>query len=477
MDNLDDLMRHISHTSSECCPVEEAGAVSQTLFGSESLAETVTTLLCQRNGEHEHQQYTSSSSSRMFGLCGDQLWSSAEAGLSSLSHFQHGRLLFSQLALTTWNQRSRVHLLKRSDQLLREIKNLDNQLCRESHKIAVIYIAEGQEDKRSILSNAAGSPAFEQFISELAWEVELETHTGFLGGLQRNGDCGETAPYFATSFTEVMFHVSTRMPSSSSETLLQKTRHLGNDEVHIVWSEHSRDYRREIIATDFCDVLIVIYPLGHQMFRIQISRKPEVPMFGPLYDGAIVSRRVLSGLVRATAVSASRAKRSSLPMYHTYYEERQKSLNNLISNHRDDTSFEQFISRVFQPTSSSERWASQSEASFQQRTRSSSVMSHTKSSAAVSAGDHHTTADRDVELTRAPSDAGSSSMTISLDPSPRTVKKMSFKTTVRKASSSIQETIHGLPGAARSHLLPPPRHTPPPQTPTRGNSAASESDA
>lgn len=54
-------------------------------------------------------------------------------------------------------------------------------------------------------------------------------------------------------------------------------RHLGNDEIHIVWSEHNRDYRRGIIATEFGDVIIVIYPLPHnQLFRIQIQRKPEV---------------------------------------------------------------------------------------------------------------------------------------------------------------------------------------------------------
>lgn len=55
-----------------------------------------------------------------------------------------------------------------------------------------------------------------------------------------------------------------------------QTRHLGNDEVHIVWSENSKDYRRGIIPTEFCDVLIVIYPLPNSLFRIQVSRKPEV---------------------------------------------------------------------------------------------------------------------------------------------------------------------------------------------------------
>lgn len=53
-------------------------------------------------------------------------------------------------------------------------------------------------------------------------------------------------------------------------------RHLGNDEVHIVWSEHSRDYRRGIIPTDFGDVLIIIYPLAQGLYRIHIDKKPEV---------------------------------------------------------------------------------------------------------------------------------------------------------------------------------------------------------
>ena len=55
-------------------------------------------------------------------------------------------------------------------------------------------------------------------------------------------------------------------------------RRLGNDEVHIVWSEHGRDYRRGIIPTEFCDVLIIIYPLANHLFRIQISRKPDVSL-------------------------------------------------------------------------------------------------------------------------------------------------------------------------------------------------------
>ena len=55
-----------------------------------------------------------------------------------------------------------------------------------------------------------------------------------------------------------------------------QVRHLGNDEVHIVWSEHCRDYRHGIVNTEFGDVLIAIYPLENHLFRIKIIKKPEV---------------------------------------------------------------------------------------------------------------------------------------------------------------------------------------------------------
>ena len=57
---------------------------------------------------------------------------------------------------------------------------------------------------------------------------------------------------------------------------LNQIRHLGNDEVHIVWSEHWRDYRRTIFKTQFADVVIIVYPLPTGLFRIQIQKKPNV---------------------------------------------------------------------------------------------------------------------------------------------------------------------------------------------------------
>ncbi|XP_028251013.1 ral GTPase-activating protein subunit alpha-2 isoform X2 [Parambassis ranga] len=264
--------------------------------------------------------------------------------------FYFCRLLLNDLGMNSWDRRKSFHLLKKNSKLLRELKNLDSRQCRETHKIAVFYIGEGQEDKCSILSNSAGSQAYEDFVSGLGWEVDLATHCGFMGGLQRNGSTGLTAPYYATSTVEVIFHVSTRMPSDSDDCLTKKLRHLGNDEVHIVWSEHTRDYRRGIIPTDFGDVLIIIYPMKNHMYFIQIMKKPQVPFFGPLFNGAIVTGTLLPSLVRATCINASRAVKSRLTLYQSFYEERALYLEAIVQNHREVMTFEDFASQVFSPS-------------------------------------------------------------------------------------------------------------------------------
>ena len=63
----------------------------------------------------------------------------------------------------------------------------------------------------------------------------------------------------------------------------------------------------------------------------------------------IVDGRVLPGLVRATAINASRAKRSMLTYYQNHYEERSRALDSLIKNHKDNSTFEDFVTNVYSP--------------------------------------------------------------------------------------------------------------------------------
>uniref|UniRef100_A0A2K6JTP6 Ral GTPase activating protein catalytic subunit alpha 2 n=1 Tax=Rhinopithecus bieti TaxID=61621 RepID=A0A2K6JTP6_RHIBE len=349
-DVLDKLLENIGHTSPECLLPSQLNLNEPSLppcgMNYDQEKEIIEVILRQNAQEDEYIQSHNFDSAMKVTSQGQP------SPVEPRGPFYFCRLLLDDLGMNSWDRRKNFHLLKKNSKLLRELKNLDSRQCRETHKIAVFYIAEGQEDKCSILSNEGGSQAYEDFVAGLGWEVDLSTHCGFMGGLQRNGSTGQTAPYYATSTVEVIFHVSTRMPSDSDDSLTKKLRHLGNDEVHIVWSEHSRDYRRGIIPTAFGDVSIIIYPMKNHMFFISITKKPEVPFFGPLFDGAIVSGKLLPSLVCATCINASRAVKCLIPLYQSFYEERALYLEAIIQNHREVMTFEDFTAQVFSPSPS-----------------------------------------------------------------------------------------------------------------------------
>lgn len=114
-------------------------------------------------------------------------------------------------------------------------------------------------------------------------------------------------PYYANAACELIFHVSTRLIGDPT----QKLKHLGNDEVHVVWTEHTQQYRRETIATRFCDVLIVLQPVSPSLIRVRVETQQADVHFGPLFDGAQIHIREVPALVRETVINASRAYRVS----------------------------------------------------------------------------------------------------------------------------------------------------------------------
>ncbi|KAI8603276.1 hypothetical protein EDD21DRAFT_302523, partial [Dissophora ornata] len=180
-----------------------------------------------------------------------------------LDSYQHSRLLLSHLGLLCFDrfQEHNFVLLNHSALLDRELKSLDKKSGRETFKIAILYVGQGQEGEQVILRNSKGSATYNQFVHDLGWEVELADHAGYLGGLERNGSNGQSTMYYCSSTLEVIFHEVVRMPTEPSDPRqVKKKRHVGNDHVHIVWSEHSRAYDRNTIGGDFGNVIIVLTP-------------------------------------------------------------------------------------------------------------------------------------------------------------------------------------------------------------------------
>ncbi|CAG8737298.1 27528_t:CDS:2, partial [Racocetra persica] len=270
-----------------------------------------------------------------------------------------------------------ICMLNKSSNLFRDIRFLDKKHAREVIKVALLYVGPGQENEKSILHNTNGSPLYDEFVESLGWEIELATHPGYLGGLERNATNGLTSIYYCTSTLEIIFHDVTKMPTDLTDpkqlrkvmlllalrhisfhmlTLLfhYQKRHIGNDHVHIVFNEHSRDYRKTTIGGDFGNAQIIVTPLPNGLFSIDIYRDNKIPPFGPLLHGMVVSKNVLGPLVRQTAVQAFRNSlrnihSSNITMCHNSYMERASDISLITGRHKNPNcnTYEAFMSKFF----------------------------------------------------------------------------------------------------------------------------------
>lgn len=260
------------------------------------------------------------------------------------------RLFLSHVGFLTPESRQSLHFLDNNARFKRSLKELDKLTGREVMKIGLIFVKPGQEDQRSILANDSRSAKYARFVAGLGWEVNLATHAGFMGGLDRKATTGYSAPYYCDALIEVIFHDITRMPTHADDPQqIHKKRHVGNDIVHIVWSEHTRPYKPSTITSQFNDVHIIIYPLPNELYRISIQQKETIGPFGPLQDGMVISEELLSPLVRMTAINANRVVRKLQELYRKPFPVRAYHIREINERYKVEKSFDAFLGALFPP--------------------------------------------------------------------------------------------------------------------------------
>lgn len=151
-----------------------------------------------------------------------------------------------------------------SQVIQRSVKVLDCIPPYETHTIGVIYIRQGQAGNESeILRNCYGSHRFVDFLNSLGTVVKLhdvDPQVVFLGGLEQNGEDGKFAYMWQDDVIRVAFHVTTLMPNKESDpNCNNKKRHIGNNNVTIVYNESGEEYNINTIKVccfyyEICDV-------------------------------------------------------------------------------------------------------------------------------------------------------------------------------------------------------------------------------
>ena len=209
------------------------------------------------------------------------------------------------------------------DLLDRALTVLDRTPCLNTHKIGLVYVGKGQTQQKDILANKDGSPQFVQLLQSLGDFVQLSecrVKGWYTGGLDCDtGSDGEFGLFWKDDGCQVVFHVPVmQQPTNAmnkSENVEQhernavnnKKRHIGNDYVHIVYSDNedalSYPYRQDTITGQFNFVHIVIRPSGEQYYSIEVKTKEELEEVGLFPSFQICHEQYLALIVRDMALS------------------------------------------------------------------------------------------------------------------------------------------------------------------------------
>ncbi|XP_004596682.2 tuberin isoform X2 [Ochotona princeps] len=195
---------------------------------------------------------------------------------------------------------------ERSVQLLDQIPSYD------THKIAVLYVGEGQSNSElAILSNEHGSYRYTEFLTGLGKLIELkdcQPDKVYLGGLDVCGEDGQFTYCWHDDIMQAVFHIATLMPTKDGDKhQCDKKRHLGNDFVSIVYNDSGEDFKLGTIKGQFNFVHVIITPLDYECNLVSLQCRKDMEGLVDTSMAKIVSDRNLPFVARQMALHANMA--------------------------------------------------------------------------------------------------------------------------------------------------------------------------
>ncbi|XP_051487680.1 tuberin isoform X3 [Apus apus] len=195
---------------------------------------------------------------------------------------------------------------ERSVQLLDQIPSYD------THKIAVLYVGEGQNDNEiAILSNEHGSYRYTEFLTGLGKLIELkdcQPDKIYLGGLDVCGEDGQFTYCWHDDIMQAIFHIATLMPTKDLDKYrCDKKRHLGNDFVSIIYNDSGEDFKLGTIKGQFNFVHVIITPLDYDCNLVTLQCRKDMEGLVDTSVAKIISDKNLPFVARQMALHANMA--------------------------------------------------------------------------------------------------------------------------------------------------------------------------
>uniref|UniRef100_A0A670JMQ2 Tuberin n=1 Tax=Podarcis muralis TaxID=64176 RepID=A0A670JMQ2_PODMU len=201
-------------------------------------------------------------------------------------------------------------LLLPNETFERSVQLLDQIPPYDTHKIAVLYVGEGQSNNElAILSNEHGSYRYTEFLTGLGTLIELkdcQPDKIYLGGLDVCGEDGLFTYCWHDDIMQAIFHIATLMPTKDLDKYrCDKKRHLGNDFVSIIYNNSGEDFKLGTIKGQFNFVHVIIKPLDYNCNLLTLQCRKDMEGLIDTSVMKIVSDKNLAFVARQMALHAN----------------------------------------------------------------------------------------------------------------------------------------------------------------------------
>ncbi|XP_032086044.1 LOW QUALITY PROTEIN: tuberin [Thamnophis elegans] len=232
------------------------------------------------------------------------------------------------------------------------IQLLDQIPPYDTHKIAVLYVGEGQSSNElAVLSNEHGSYRYTEFLSGLGKLIELkdcQPDKVYLGGLDVCGEDGQFTYCWHDDIMQAIFHIATLMPTKDSDkNCCDKKRHLGNDFVSIIYNDSGEDFKLGTIKGQFNFVHVIIKPLDYNCNLLTLQCRKDMEGLIDTSVVKIVSDKNLPFVARQMALHANMAslvhhsRSNPTDTYPSKWIARLRHIKRLRHRIREETQFQE----------------------------------------------------------------------------------------------------------------------------------------
>ncbi|KAJ6235468.1 hypothetical protein M0813_03615 [Anaeramoeba flamelloides] len=311
-------------------------------------------------------------------------WLKPSKKKKTIHFFHYCRLLLSQLGLVPITHQNLLIPLKQEINFEMDLLNIEKKKFRDLINVSIVYLPtknnnnnnNNNNNKPLFISNRKEeSISFKEFIENLGEKIEISNYFKLFSQIpsttSSSSKIGEDIihnsnennindddddddddqkiylPYFSNFSVEILFQIMSRLPNSQlNEFKDYKNKLIYQNPILIVWSEREKeiDFTKYNISQDcYC---IGIYPLGNGMYRISTSKKDHSNFFSPLIDGMILSRNILSILIRQTILVIHNYSFDNFFGQNNIIKQRDLLLKNIKKKYSQEISFEDLIQKI-----------------------------------------------------------------------------------------------------------------------------------